>query len=399
MAKDEGPGNTGPGRADAYLHVRLTGERFDPEGMPASAMPEVAVLTEVLFQLAREEWLAAHPGRVQVPDGFADLFDVRLVAIEDGSASPVLVLKRRPDRAGDDDADAIYEAMSRAPKALSDLLVGVRDDHALPSSFQRKYVPKLAKIGKTLADDEILEVGPAASPGQPPTGETVKVTPAVRNTLEAIDRALREFAEPVEETLEGVVTEFDGRRRSFQLSIPGQRQLVSCEIAASERTLGATVKAVLAEDGVTAPDVGVQGWIRRDPGGTIVEIRDVIEVTIVRTFKEKQLLRRVELLESLEDGWWEPSSLKPQAGVLAAVRRVYLSIAALDPLPVLTARTDGSVAFEVSHQDMHCLAVIEGDGDQMYLLADDGSQSGDEEFEGDFNAPRLVRFLGTGRIQ
>lgn len=380
---------------DRYMHFRLTGERFDAKGMPADAVAEVQTIADSLFQLAREQWLADHDGRVRVPEGFADLFDLRLVAIDDGSAQPRLMLRRRPSSVGDADADEMFDAMLRAPLALSEVLQSVRDDHTVPAWLPRKYVPKIAKIGQTLGDDETLEVG--ALPDGSSEPRVVQVDREVRNTLAAIDLALREAAEPVEESVDGVVTEFDGARQTFQLDASDSSGLVSCRIAPGEFTLAREVKAVLAEDGVTAPDVRVRGWVTRDGRSRIREVNDVLEVAVVRSIKEKWLLARLELLERLEDGWWEAGSVKPQPGVLAAAREVCAQVGQLEPAPTLTARTDGSVAFEVSINRLHCVAVIEADGTQMYLMADDGSDDTDHnELEGPFDANLLTHFLETG---
>lgn len=381
--------------ADRYMHFRLTGERFEAPGMPADAMAEVQTIAEALFQIAREQWLADHDGRVRVPEGFADLFDLRLVAIDGGSAKPRLVLRRRPSSYGDSDAEEMFDAMLRAPRVLSEVLTSVRDDRAVPSWLPRKQIPKIAKIGQSLGDDETVEIGPGTN-DKDVTAEIVQVDLGVRNTLEAIDRALREVAEPTEEWLEGVVTEFDGARQTFRLNVANGLGIVGCEIASGEFTLAREIKAVLAEDGVTAPDVRVRGWATRDERGRIRELRDVLEVNVTRSIKEKWLLARLELLESLEDGWWEAGSQKPHAGVLDAAREVCLRLGELESAPTLTARTDGSVAFEVLINSLHCVAVIEAEGTQMYLMADDGTEADPEEVEASFNVDRLTHFLSTG---
>ena len=126
---------------------------------------------------------------------------------------------------------------------------------------------------------------------------------------------------------------------------------------------------------------------------------DVLAVEGGRSPKEKRLLARLELLERLDDGWWEAGSQKPQAGVLAVARLICKQVGDLEPVPTLTARTDGTVAFEVSVNTRHCVAVIEAEGTQMYLMADDGSDADPDELEAPFDADRLTHFLVTGSPQ
>ena len=197
--------------SDSYIRITLRGERFEARGMPADSASELRALSEMLLELAREEWLDAHPGRTQVPDGFSSLFDLRLVSIADGCAKPNLVLSLPSSFNEDDDEFDIAPAMRRAPHRLVKTLTAIRDDQDLPSTFPTKYMPALLRIGKTLGADDSMEIGLAHDPSDPakPLPAPVLLNADIREIIGNIDRVLKATPEPVWIEVEGVITELD----------------------------------------------------------------------------------------------------------------------------------------------------------------------------------------------
>ena len=386
--------------AEGFIQIRLQGEKFDAKGMPADSALELKALRDVLFQMARQAWLDDHPGRKKVPDGFDDLFDLRLVSIAEGSARPQLVLNIPRDFREDNDEFDMVPAMRRAPKMLVDALASVEDDRVLPPTVPPKQVSLLAKIGRTLGEDDVIEigVGPDSAGPDEPVPAPVSVTRTIRDTLDIIDKALKAAPEPMPAVLEGIITELDGELRSFHLRVIGQSILTRCEIAPGATTLAALAKRELAPDGISASDVRVQGWAVPDSSGRFRVLHETYDLEVVRSLGEKVLVTRLEDLASLEDGWWEPTSLRPQSGVIDAVRSALVMIAASPVRPDIVARPDGSVAFETEVGERHLVAVIEDNGAQMFLYSDDGETDEPDESTEQFEPVRLTQFLATGRI-
>lgn len=392
-----GESSAATGGSGDYIYVRLAGERFDAPGMPADAVRELKVLSEALFQLARVEWLIAHPDRTRVPGGFEELFDLRLVSIGEGSSKPQLVLQRPKGWTKQDDPEEIFPAMQRAPVALVRALEGVRDDRQVPATLAKESVALITKIGRTLGDAEQIEIA-TSDPAKVPEAPSVTLDLQVRNTLRAIEDSLKDRSEPEQVQIEGVITEFDGTAQTFRLRMPSQPAQVRGRIAAGEGSVSRSVKEALAEDGVTAPDVRLTGWSVVDDTGIFRELHDVVTVEVIRTPTEKKLHARLAELADLEDGWWEPTSLRPDVGIVAAMTEAIPALSLLARIPDMVARTDGTLALESEIDDRHLVAVIEAEGQRIYLCADDGVADDPEEFEGPFIVDRLRDFFESGRV-
>ncbi|GEA84399.1 hypothetical protein [Cellulomonas gelida] len=402
MADEGAPAGKGAAESpELFLHLRLTGERFDAKGMPAESAAELRPVVEALFQFAREGWLEDHPWRERVPAGFEEAFDVRLVSIGDGSARPHLVLMK-PAGWRDDDLDEIYPAMQRAPEKLVRALTTVRDDLAVPPSMAAEDVARLAKIGKSLYDLEAIEVGivPPGAPLDAEPSEVVAVTADVRETLRQIAVALSADPEPEPVWVEGIITELDGTDKTFHLRTVGRRGLTRCEIADGETTLATFVKSVMAEDGVTAPDVRVQGWAAPDVEGRFKVLHEVTDVEIVRSLEEKTLSRRIDEVEALTDGWWGPNSRAVEIDTLEAARELVPALGRLSgDRAIVIAQPDGSVVVEREVRGLFLTASIEHQGTEMFLCLDDPEADQADEMTAPFDPEVFVRFLETGVLR
>ncbi|UZN02836.1 hypothetical protein [Cellulomonas sp. S1-8] len=388
-----------PADERGYVYVRLTGERFEAEGMPADAAVELKSLAELLFQLARQTWLDEHPGRQRVPPAFDDLFDLRLVSIGEGSAVPQLVLHVPAGFDPMDDGDDMLPAMHRAPAMLVKALETARDDFTVPATFPSREVGRLARIGKSLGENESIHIGvPRPDAEAAPAPSPIEVTSEVRETLALIDMAFRADPEPEPTVLEGVVTEFDSGEQSFHLRVIGRPGLTRCQLVAGDTTLARAVIDVLAEDGVTAPDVRVQGWAVAVGSGRVKVLHQVTDVEVVRTTEEKALMTRLDELTALTDGWWGPSSRAVVPGVAEATRGVLPGLARLSTPPLIVPQPDGSVVIESEVAGSHLTAAIEEDGTAMFLCVDDPAADQPDELVAAFNAEALVRFLEQGVI-
>ena len=155
------------------------------------------------------------------------------------------------------------------------------------------------------------------------------------------------------------------------------------------------VKRVLAADGVTAPDVRVGGVGARDRSGVVGDLIDVDEVEIVRTATEKAMMKKLELLRSLEPGWWGPGTRPPGDVPLRIVESLAPQLATADVHVALAATGDGSIVLEWRRDESRYSAEIETDGG-MYLFVDHRSRGEQEDLEVPFNEEVLLRFVRTG---
>ena len=379
------------GSEDGFVYFRMSGGRFDAgQGMPASAASELQRYSELVYEVARLEWLRENPDRSAVR-GLKDAFDLRLVAIEEGSARPVFKLRTRYDvRQTLADPEPLFV---RARNIVNETIALVAVDGEVPPIFPPQAIGQLKRIGKSLQDGESIALAGPRPPGvkQDPTTDAV-LTPSVSEVLKNIDETLAH--EPVWAVAEGVVTELDGTRGTFRLDLT-DGGVVECRLAAHERAIADIVKDVLAADGVTAPDVTVGGVGEFGRRGALKRLWDVSEVAIVRTPTEKALMARLSELGELQPNWWGPGTRGPGPVALRHAREVAPQLARATRRVAVGADGDGSIVLEWRNEGIACTVEIQADGD-MYLFADDTDSGTHREYEGRFDSEAVVRFVETG---
>lgn len=383
---------TEPG--DGFIYFRMTGKRFEEPGMPADSVIEVQRLSELLYQVARRVWLDRNDGRTRVPSEMVEAFDLRLVSVEEGSTMPVLRLPApRPLAPGDEDFTPIFEI---ARDVVVESIAHAAEEADLPDDFPREALPWLRRFGKTIAGGEAIEL---AAP-RPPSARRAKpqrlatLTPTVHETIKLIDAVLA--TEPSTQTIEGVITEFDGARGSFEIRDDDNQSHV-CRLAYNEPELAERIKAALAADGVTAPDVRIFGTGVLDHRGRVGDLWDVVGVETVRSAEEKMLITQISALAELPADWWGPSSVAPDRDALRSVEVLLPDLARVGVPIAIGATGSGAVVLEWTRGPVEYTAQVEP-GAAMFLCSDDTDTDALAEREGPFDARALLRFVQSGDL-
>lgn len=185
-----------------FLKPELDGPRFAEHSIPLELLKDLSALEEMIVAVAKWEYLQEYPNRKRVLRNFSSGLELRLSAVEEGSAIPAIVLAFSTlfpshnatyfERARDQIIEAVASAADgRAP--------------ALPPQFLAYF----DRVGRGLKDGESMSFARAAAP-------PARLTPSVRKRL--IDSAqVHEWTEDV--TLRGRVCEFDPARGSFELEL------------------------------------------------------------------------------------------------------------------------------------------------------------------------------------
>lgn len=371
---------------EAFAFFSLTGDRFDAPGMPADTAREVGYFKDAVLQAAREVWLERNPDRKRVPEGFNLAFDLRLTAVDEGSARPRLVL-RKPAKVAEPQWDEWSEIYGEARDLVAGTLGQVVATGQTPSGLSPQSRAALKRVGGSLKPAEKLRVGHPADPQR-----RTSLDESTRRILAQIDEELPQ--KPEEHTLEGVIVEYDGVKLSFTLRTDAG--LSTCVLEHFNTALANRVRDVLALDGVTAPDVSVVGETL-DPSAAKVHLFNVNRIDLVRSVKEKALAARMGSLRELEDGWNGPGSLAPDAAVLDRVDVLVGAInAAAIPVDAIPA-ANGSVVLEWSREAVEFSATLTSAG-TMQLIADNTVTDELAEVEVDFDPTLFQRFLSRGMM-
>ncbi|MHB1491477.1 MAG: hypothetical protein ACYCTH_13440 [Cellulomonas sp.] len=379
---------------DGFIYFRMTGERFNATGMPADSVVEVQRFSELLYQVARAVWLERNQGRFRVPSEMVKAFDLRLVSVGEGSSMPRFRLAAPSARAGDEeDFTPIFQ---RARDIVVDSIASVADDRKLPDDFPRTALPSLQRFGNTIAGNETIQL---AQPRPPSAGTAAPTRLAtlsaqVHQTIKDIDAVLA--SDPAPQTIEGVITEFDGARGTFEIRDLHDATR-TCRLAYNEPLVAERVKSVLAPDGVTAPDVRISGMGVVDHRGRIGDLWDVLEVEILRSAEEKMLVARLSAVAELPAGWWGPRSETPDREAVRNVEAALPELARSGVVIAITANSAGAVVLEWHRGDVEYTAQVEP-GAALFLCADNTVTDEITERQGAYDARRLVRFVETGEI-
>ncbi len=371
--------------SNEFAYFRLTGDRFNPVGMPAETAREVGYFREAVVAEAKEVWLERNPDRSRVPAGFEAAFDLRLIGVGEGSARPQMMLHRRLGQYADDDwnqyADVFAEARDRVTGRLRQVETSRSAEDLSPA--QRR---DLGRIGASLDGPERITLGH-------PTDSRARANLdlSTRQILRTIEEVLP--TTPVAHELEGVVSEYDGSSLSFQLKTPDG--IATCVLEHFNNEIASYVRNVLALDGITAPDVIVEGETL-DIGRKPVHLFNVHRVEVVRTVGQKALMVRLSEIRALENGWWGPQSSIPTTDVLERLDLLIEDLAAMGLDVDLIPSTDGAVVVELRRGDVELAGVIEP-GARMVLIVDNIETDALAESDRDWDRDVFLEFL-KGRI-
>lgn len=363
--RDEGV-STSPADGDTnaerwFVELKLDGERFNALGLPSESVVEVTHYRDALFEVARQIYLDRHPGRERVPNGFDEAFDVRLVRVDRGSAKTRVRLNRAT-RFESSEYNEWYDIYQAAADAFQRDIASVRDSGSIPETTTPRQRKAFRKVGSTLNPDETLVVGQVGG------GSTAQLDFDVRATLSAIDAVVERSPEPL--SIVGVIVEFDSRKQTFELLREPDSERIRCHFGSYIPGLARTVRAVMAEDGVTAPDVKVTGLATLGDNSDFDSLVDVSEIEVERPWSEKRLRRRLEELRALKANWLGQGSKPAHEDVLHHFDELIPELSKSDVHIAVAATAGGHVVLEWRRESREYLAEIEPH-DRIYLYAED----------------------------
>ena len=278
-----------------FLSPRLRGERFDDGFIPLEFLADLAVLQEMVVEVARWRYMEANPDRQRSPRGFSDSVALKLTRVDSGSAVPVINLAST--QRGLDGVPVPYQNFFE--EAREYIIDAIATEEANTQQFPNGHLPTrylayFNRIGQSLRNDESLEL---SSPR--------RVTPA-RLTKETRQRLLQRSSVSTfrqEVTLRGTIPEADQSRMTFELQpayglkvpgpIPDQYYQTIVDAFGGYRE---NVKVL------------VQGVGRFDRQGRISDLESVSRVSLLDPM---DIPARLDEFRSMKDGWLEGKGVAP----------------------------------------------------------------------------------------
>lgn len=275
-----------------FLRPRLSGARYAGHSIPLEVLKDLAVLEEMIIEVAKMEFLKDHPGRKRSPRRFTEGIELKLVGIEDGSAVPVIALDISVPSLF---PPGIAPYLERGRDAIISAISAAEHNGPITDHLPEKTLGYFDRLGRSLRDGEAIEFGLAGAKAP------VRLTKETRRTLLLASSQIKELSEEMQ--VRGSVPEADQDDMSFELQLTDGRK-VKAPLAPQH------LEAILdAFNGYkSGARVLLQGVGRVNRGGKLVGFESVEHVTLLDPL---DVLSRLDELRQLKDGWLEGRGCAP----------------------------------------------------------------------------------------
>ena len=355
-----------------FARLRLTGNRFEAEGVPVEALAEVVAYRELVLGVAKELFRNENPDRQRLPRGFTDRFQLRLRAVEHGSAVPVL--ERLVD------ADAMLpsnDEFTRARDLIEGAVKAVAADSALPSSFPHAALVLFNSFDQTLGPGEAIEL----RRGNAATGP--KYTSEIRRRLVLTDRPT--YQNEVRDI--GWVSELDTERMTCTIRLRTASS-VPLRAPVDELTFQ-PLKEAMAPNG-EGPPVSIHGLGVFDTFRGLIRLDSIDDVSPVEDPSGLAALdRRLLEIQELRAGWLDGEGLAPSYAAVRLARIVLADLLRSDaPRPRVYPTVEGGIQAEWTSGNVESSIIFQPDG-KIDGMAVDGT-TGELDEAGGQSLARII---------
>lgn len=273
-----------------FLKPRLTGSRFADHAIPLEFLKDLAVLEEMVIEVAKCQFLKAHPERRRSPRGFTDGVALKLTGVDAGSAIPVIRLFIASATLFPPENQIYFE---EAREAI------VAEIKAAEQNGPIMHLPKTAlgyfdRMGRGLRDGEAIEF--TTSVQKTP----VKLTKESRRRL-VLASSKVDLTE--EQTIRGLIPEADQDALSFHIQLVDGRKIPA---PMREPHLETIKEAFVGyKEGVR---VQLQGVVKLNRSSKLQSIESVEHVSILDSM---DVASRLDELKNLKDGWLDGKGVTP----------------------------------------------------------------------------------------
>lgn len=277
-----------------FMRPRFIGKRFEGKSIPLEILKDLAVLEEMIVEVAKNEFLKDHSDRKRSPRGFTDGIELKLTGIEDGSAIPVISLAPNPTTLFPSEARRYFEM---ARDSIISAIQAAEQGGEVTDHLPERLLSYFNRMGRSLREEEIMELGTPSNPA------SAKLTRETRRRLVYASTLAQEITE--ETTIRGLIPEADQDDMRFELQLPDGKK-VSAPIALQHRdTILEVFNGYQSKQKVLVQGVGVM-----NRGGRLIRFDSIEHINILDPL---DVGARLDELRLLKDGWLEGESKAPSA--------------------------------------------------------------------------------------
>ena len=281
-----------------FLRPRLRGARFDGTEIPLEVLRDLAVLEEMLIEVAKWRFLQEHSDRQRSPRRFSEDVELRLTAVDDGSAVPVLALSISSTGLPGLERNLTYYEQAR--EAIVSAIGAAEKNRTVTEYLPERALSYFDRLGRSLREGESIEFTTVDHPGP------ARLNRETRRKLVLASPGVQELTEEVAKR--GMIPEVDQAAMSFQVQLYDGRRI---RAPLAEQHLEVVLVAFNGyRDGVR---VLLQGIGRHDRQGRLQGFESVEHITPLDPL---DVAGRLDEFRNLQDGWLDGHGRAPgQAGL------------------------------------------------------------------------------------
>ena len=320
---------------ESFWRLRLVGGRFESAAIPLEFLKDLAVIGDLVVDVAKWRFLKDHPDRQRARRGFASGVRFTLARIDQGSTIPVISIETTsPSLFPDQDLryfaearDAISTAVGAAERGDSAVIM----DSLPPSAFSY-----FDRFGRGLQDEEAVEF--SVSGGTVPGRLT-------RETRRTLVRASKAEAITESITIRGRAPMVDRTKGRFALELLDGRRIEGVLESPHDEVIAAAVAEYK-----TGAMIEVEGIGRFDRSDRLL---DFVALDRVQQLDPLDVRARLDQFKHLQDGWLGGHGVAPGKGGLEWLAATFEAWFADDlPLPYLYPTEAGGVMAEWDVEDL-----------------------------------------------
>jgi hypothetical protein len=350
---------------EPFLRPRLIGERFEGHSIPLEVLKDLAVLEELIVEVAKSEFLKDHPNRRRSPRRFTEGISLKLTAIEEGSAIPVIGLFIAVTSLLPSDNQLYFE---RAREAVINAVGAAEQNQSITAYLPEKSLAYFDRLGRSLRDGEAIELNTPTHPGN------VRLTRETRRKLVLASSRVKELTEEV--AVRGSIAEVDQDDMTFELQLIDGRKIKAPLTDQHLETILEAFSSYRAGIRVLTQGVG-----RLNRTEKLMGFESVGHVSVLDPL---DVPARLDELRLLRDGWFEGSGSAPSSAGIDWLSDKFTSSYPEDlPLPFVYPTFEGGLRleWEFGSHDVTLDIDLAVHGANLHAL----DLSSDQEREGELN--------------